>query len=109
MKNTVTTGIVQSFPSFDYFLDKAKRRISHISQKRQNKRLRLECSLPVPALAQEVVIDLFNRMTAIDRYAGIFYWEPEVDGVWKPAYYSKLGRNAYNKGAFTVSRPAATI
>lgn len=35
MKNTATTGIVQSFPSFDYFLDKAKRRISHISQKRQ--------------------------------------------------------------------------
>lgn len=27
MKNTATTGIVQSFPSFDYFLEKAKRRI----------------------------------------------------------------------------------
>ena len=37
MKNTATTGIVQYFPSFDYFLDKAKRRISHISQKRQEK------------------------------------------------------------------------
>lgn len=35
MKNTATTGIVQSFPSFDYFLDKAKLRISYISQKRQ--------------------------------------------------------------------------
>ena len=37
MKSTTTTGIVQSFPSFDYFLEKAKRRISHISQKRQEK------------------------------------------------------------------------
>ena len=36
MKNTATTGIVQSFPSFYYFLEKAKRRISHISQKRQD-------------------------------------------------------------------------
>ena len=36
MKNTATTVIVQSFPSFDYFLEKAKRRISHISQKRQD-------------------------------------------------------------------------
>ncbi len=35
MKNTATTEIVRSFPSFDYFLEKAKRRINHISQKRQ--------------------------------------------------------------------------
>ena len=63
-----------------------------------------------PALAQEVMIDLFNRMTAIDRCAGIFYWEPEVDGVWKPAYYSKLGWNAYNKGAFTTGgRPTKAL
>lgn len=63
-----------------------------------------------PALAQEVMIDLFNRMTAIDRCAGIFYWEPEVDGVWKPAYYSRLGWNAYNKGAFTTDgRPTKAL
>lgn len=37
MKSTTTTGIIRSFPSFDYFLEKAKRRISHISQKRQEK------------------------------------------------------------------------
>ena len=36
MKNTATTGIVQSFPSFDYFLEKARRRISQFSQKRQD-------------------------------------------------------------------------
>ena len=35
MKSTTTTGIIRSFPSFDYFLEKAKHRISHISQKRQ--------------------------------------------------------------------------
>lgn len=35
MKSTTTTGIIRSFPSFDYFLEKAKHRISQFSQKRQ--------------------------------------------------------------------------
>ena len=35
MKSTTTTGIIRSFPSFDYFLEKAKHRISHFSQKHQ--------------------------------------------------------------------------
>lgn len=35
MKNTTTNEIIQSFPSFDYFLEKAKNRISQFSQKRQ--------------------------------------------------------------------------
>ena len=55
-----------------------------------------------PALAQEVMIDLFNRLTQIDQCAGIFYWEPEVDGVWKPSYYDTLGWGAYGMGAFTT-------
>lgn len=38
--------------------------------------------------------------------AGVLYWEPEVDGKWKPAIYSKAGLvcngwNAYDMGAFT--------
>ena len=36
MKSTTTTGINRSFPSFDYFLEKAKHRISQFSQKRQD-------------------------------------------------------------------------
>ena len=36
MKSTTTTGIIRSFPSFDYFLEKAKHRISHFPQKRQD-------------------------------------------------------------------------
>ena len=40
--------------------------------------------------------------------AGVFYWEPEVDGKWKPAIYSKAGLvsngwGAYGMGAFTSS------
>lgn len=54
-----------------------------------------------PQLAHEVMIDLFNRMNKISRCAGIFYWEPEVDGQWKPASYEALGWGAYGMGAFT--------
>lgn len=40
--------------------------------------------------------------------AGVFYWEPEVDGKWKPAIYSKKGLvcdgwGAYDMGAFSSS------
>ena len=35
MKSTTTPGIIRSFPSFDYFLEK-RRRISQFSQKRQD-------------------------------------------------------------------------
>jgi len=40
--------------------------------------------------------------------AGVFYWEPEVDGKWKPAIYSSSGLvcsgwGAYGMGAFSSS------
>lgn len=43
--------------------------------------------------------------------AGVFYWEPEVDGKWKPDIYSKSGLvcsgwGAYDMGAFTSSGSA---
>ena len=43
----------------------------------------------------------------IERCAGVFYWEPEADGIWKPAIYNKIPSawgggtwNAYDMGAF---------
>ena len=63
-----------------------------------------------PALADQVMTDLFSRMTAIPQCAGIFYWEPEVDGVWRPMYYTQLGWSAYGMGAFTANgRPTAAL
>lgn len=56
-----------------------------------------------PNLASEVMIDLFNRMKKIQLCSGIFYWEPQVDGVWKPKFYDTLGWGAYGMGAFTTS------
>ena len=48
-----------------------------------------------------VMADFIERITAIDSCAGIFYWEPEVYGGWRPAEYIPLGWGSYDMGAFT--------
>ena len=63
-----------------------------------------------PRLAHEVMIDLFNRLRPIDGCCGIFYWEPETDGQWRPESYIPLGWGAYNMGAFTTDgRPTKAL
>lgn len=52
--------------------------------------------------ASEVMTDLMTRMKEIPQCAGVFYWEPEVDGQWKPDYYKTISWDAYKKGAFTA-------
>lgn len=48
-----------------------------------------------------VMEDFMRRITAIDSCAGIFYWEPEVYGGWRPTEYIPLGWGSYEMGAFT--------
>ena len=52
-------------------------------------------------LSEVVMADFVERATAIDSCAGIFYWEPEVYGGWRPAEYIPLGWGSYDMGAFT--------
>ena len=52
-------------------------------------------------LSATVMADFVQRATAIDSCAGIFYWEPEVYGGWRPAEYIPLGWGSYDMGAFT--------
>ena len=62
------------------------------------------------ALAGQVMADFMAKAKAAKGCAGVFYWEPEVYGWWKPSYYNKVGWNAYNKGAFTSQgRPAPAL
>lgn len=57
-----------------------------------------------------VMTDLFNKMKPLPQCAGILYWEPEVDGVWKPDYYDTVGWDAYAMGAFTTDgKPTAIL
>jgi arabinogalactan endo-1,4-beta-galactosidase len=52
-------------------------------------------------LSATVMADFVERAQAIDSCAGIFYWEPECYGNWRPAEYIPLGWNGYDMGAFT--------
>ena len=51
--------------------------------------------------SETVMADFIHRITEIDSCAGIFYWEPEVYGGWRPAEYIPLGWGSYDMGAFT--------
>ena len=55
----------------------------------------------VAALSNRVMTDFVERMERIDSCAGIFYWEPEVYGGWRPAEYVPLGWGGYDMGSFT--------
>lgn len=61
------------------------------------------------ALGVRVLNDFMTRVKATDACAGVFYWEPEVDGTWRSASYEKLGwSDAYTQGAFgTDGKPTA--
>ncbi|MBO4721534.1 MAG: glycosyl hydrolase 53 family protein [Muribaculaceae bacterium] len=60
--------------------------------------------------AKQVMQDLFDKVENLPQCVGIFYWEPEVDGQWKPAYYNTVGWGAYGMGAFTTDgRPTAAL
>lgn len=52
-------------------------------------------------LSAVVMADFVERITSIDSCAGIFYWEPQVFGGWRPAEYIPLGWGSYDMGAFT--------
>lgn len=52
------------------------------------------------AEAAKVLTDFMGKASALTECAGVFYWEPEVYGYWKPAVYNTLGWNSYDMGAF---------
>ncbi len=61
-------------------------------------------------LSPVVMQDFIDRITAIDSCAGIFYWEPECYGQWRPAEYIPLGWNGYDMGAYTPEgKPSQTL
>ncbi|MBQ2189830.1 MAG: glycosyl hydrolase 53 family protein [Paludibacteraceae bacterium] len=55
----------------------------------------------VAAVSEQVMADFVHRMERIDSCAGIFYWEPEVYGGWRPQEYIPLGWGGYDMGSFT--------
>lgn len=61
-------------------------------------------------LAEQVMTDLFTKTNGLSNFIGILYWEPQLYNWWKPAYYTTLGWNAYDRGAFTSQgRPGKAL
>lgn len=62
------------------------------------------------ALAAQVLADFMTAVRKVSQCKGVFYWEPEVYGGWKPAVYTSLKWNAYDMGAFTSDgRPSSVM
>ena len=55
------------------------------------------------ATSTQCMTEFMNSVKSLSVCAGVFYWEPQVDGKWRPSIYEKPDRNwgAYNMGAFT--------
>ncbi|MBR4826789.1 MAG: glycosyl hydrolase 53 family protein [Bacteroidales bacterium] len=57
-----------------------------------------------------VLQEFMDAVRGVSGCNGVFYWEPEVYGWWKPAVYNSLGWGAYDMGAFTSDgRPSSIM
>lgn len=70
-----------------------------------------EIGFPVnePARSEEAIRYILDNTEDTEFCQGVFYWEPQTDGVWKPANYAALGWNAYGLGAFSNGRPTSAL
>ena len=70
-----------------------------------------EIGVPVsePQMSKEAVKMILDGTHEIESCHGVFYWEPQTDGVWKPSSYAALGWNAYDKGAFKDGKATAVL
>ena len=72
--------------------------------------------------AKSLLKSFMDEVRNLDQCAGVFYWEPEVDGTWKPEIYSKPAElakytgtpqtrpwNAYDQGAFTPAGAPTSV
>ena len=53
--------------------------------------------------------EFMTRARQMNECVGVFYWEPQTDGTWKPAYYDRLSWRAYEMGAFMNGRPTSVL
>ena len=70
-----------------------------------------ETGFPVsePQMSREAVQYILDETRRIEGCHGVFMWEPQTDGVWKPSGYEELGWNAYDKGAFKDGKATAAL
>lgn len=62
-----------------------------------------------PEMSRAALRYLLDQAKEVRQLHGVFYWEPQVYGGWKPAGYEALGWSAYDKGAFKDGRPTSAL
>lgn len=70
-----------------------------------------ETGMPVNEhqMAKNALQYILNETRKLNYCQGVFYWEPQTDGIWKPSDYEVLGWNAYQMGAFRDGRPTEAL
>ena len=58
---------------------------------------------------KEAIQYLLDKTKDMKECQGVFYWEPQTDGEWKPESYNSLGWNAYDMGAFQNGKPTVAL
>lgn len=65
---------------------------------------------PAQSDAATCMSDFMTKAKALSECAGVFYWEPEVYGSWRPKTYSNTwGWDSYDMGAFDNSGKPLSI
>lgn len=91
--------------------DKCLANIKALNGKFGKKVMLCEVGMPVsePQMSKEAMEYILEQTSGMDGCMGVFYWEPQADGRWKPSSYAALGWNAYDMGAFKDGRPTAAL
>ena len=92
-------------------VDKCISNIKSISTKYDKPVILCEIGMPVsePQMSKEAIGYILGETRKIETCHGVFYWEPQTDGIWKPSSYNALGWNAYNMGAFKNGKPTIAL
>lgn len=92
-------------------VDKCIANIKAVSAKFGKPVMLCETGMPVsePEIAKTAFGYILEQTRQIEDCHGVFCWEPQTDGVWKPSSYEELGWGAYSMGAFRNGRPTAAL
>ncbi|MBQ3882692.1 MAG: glycosyl hydrolase 53 family protein, partial [Bacteroidales bacterium] len=99
--------------------DEAISSIKTLAAKQSCKVMICEVGVKVSQLSEATscMSDFMQKAKALKECAGVFYWEPEVYGGWKPAIYKDVSKyvqgekewNAYDMGAFSSDGSPSSI
>ena len=91
--------------------DKCLANIKSMSSKYGKPVMICEFGMPVweQQTSKEAVKYMLEETQKIEQCLGLFWWEPQTDGSWKPSSYAALGWNAYDKGAFKNGKATAAL